>query len=415
VTNSKIFDINFYSKKDMTMNKLDTIKTEDMYMPHFADKTKIAITKGKGVYVRDENGKKYIDLTAGWGVTCIGHANPLITRALIRQSKLIIQNPNGGITYSPARAKLLDLLKNILPHNLNRIFFSSSGAEANDAVIKLARKANKKLNVISTFQSFHGRTISTASATGQDIHRNKFNPLMPNYLFVPFNNIDEVKKVIRNDVAAVILEPVQGEGGVIVPDDDYLEKLSSVCEENNVFLILDEVQTGFYRTGTLFASSPYKLNVSFMTMAKHIAGGFPFGAFAMKEEIAEKLEIGDHGGTYCGNPLGCAVSYEVINYLINNNMEEKIKKTSDFTLDYLKDLKNKFPGIIKEVRGKGLLIAIEFFKDEQAEIINKFSFDNGLILNLKHGKIIRIFPALTIKLNEMKEALDIIKNAMGTV
>jgi len=397
------------------MNKIDTINIEDKYMPLFAGKTKISITKGKGVYVWDEKGKRYLDMTAGWGVTCIGHANPLITKALIRQSKLIIQNPNGGITYSPARSKLLNLLKDILPHNLNKIFFSSSGAEANDAVIKLARKASKKINVISTFQSFHGRTISTASATGQDIHRNKFNPLMPNYLFVPFNNIEEVKKVIKNDVAAVIIEPVQGEGGVIVPDDSYLEKLSQVCEENGAYLILDEVQTGFYRTGDLFASSPYKLNVSFMTMAKHIAGGFPFGAFAMKEEIAEKLEIGDHGGTYCGNPLGCAVSYEVINYLINSNIEEKIKIVSEFTLDYLNDLKNKFPDIIQDVRGKGLLIAIDFFEVQQAEKINKICFDNGLILNLKHGKIIRIFPALTIKLKEMKMALEIIRNAIGAV
>ncbi len=397
------------------MNKIDTINIEDKYMPLFASKTKISITKGKGVYVWDDKGKRYLDMTAGWGVTCIGHANPLITKALIRQSKLIIQNPNGGITYSPARSKLLNLLKDILPHNLNKIFFSSSGAEANDAVIKLARKASKKLNVISTFQSFHGRTISTASATGQDIHRNKFNPLMPNYLFVPFNNIEEVKKVIKNDVAAVIIEPVQGEGGVIVPDDGYLEKLSQVCEENGAYLILDEVQTGFYRTGALFASSPYKLNVSFMTMAKHIAGGFPFGAFAMKEEIAEKLEIGDHGGTYCGNPLGCAVSYEVINYLINSNIEEKIKIVSEFTLDYLNDLKNKFPDIIQDVRGKGLLIAIDFFEVQQAEKINKICFDNGLILNLKHGKIIRIFPSLTIKLKEMKMALEIIRNAIGAV
>ncbi|MBN2545856.1 MAG: aspartate aminotransferase family protein [Spirochaetes bacterium] len=397
------------------MNKLNTIKIEDKYMPKFSVKTKIAIIKGKGVYVWDENGKKYIDMTSGWGVTCIGHANPIITKALIKQSKKIIQNPNGGNTYSQARARLLDLLKDILPHNLSKIFFSSSGAEANDAVIKLARKASQKLNVISTFQSFHGRTISTASATGQDIHRNKFNPLMPNYIFVPFNNIDEVKKVIKNNVAAVIVEPIQGEGGVIVPDEDYLEKLSTVCEENNVYLILDEVQTGFYRTGTLFASSPYKLNVSFMTMAKHIAGGFPFGAFAMKEEIAEELEIGDHGGTYCGNPLGCAVSYEVINYLINNNMEEKIKKVSDFIINYLRELKNRFPDIISDVRGKGLLIAVEVFDDKKAEKLEKFSLDNGLILNVKHGKIIRLFPALTTKLNEIKDALEIIKNAIETV
>ena len=213
---------------------LDTFQVEDTHYASFANKTKISIEKGEGVYAYDEEGKKYIDFTAGWGVTSIGHANPVIIDALLEQGQKIIQNPNSGATYSPARSKLISLMHEILPENLTRIFFANSGAEANDAAIKLARKATGKLNIISTVNSFHGRTISTVSATGQDSHRDRFNPLIPNHIFVPYNDIMAIEKVIGDDVAAVIVEPIQGEGGVNVPDQEYLKKLSDLCTKNNV-------------------------------------------------------------------------------------------------------------------------------------------------------------------------------------
>ncbi len=302
---------------------LDTFQIEDKHYASFANKKKISIEKGEGVYVYDEEGKKYIDFTAGWGVTSIGHANPVITEALLDQSKKIIQNPNSGATYSPSRSKLISLMQKILPENLTRVFFANSGAEANDAAIKLARKATGKLNIISAEKSFHGRTISTVSATGQNTHRNRFNPLIPNHIFVPYNDIEAVKRVIGNDVAAVIVEPIQGEGGINVPDSDYLENLSDLCTKNDVLLIVDEIQTGFYRTGPLFMSDNVKIDI--LTMAKGIAGGFPFGAFAITEELNNKFEIGDHGGTYCGNPLGCAVAYSVIKYMLNNKIWENVE------------------------------------------------------------------------------------------
>ncbi|MDP4268346.1 MAG: aminotransferase class III-fold pyridoxal phosphate-dependent enzyme, partial [Bacteroidota bacterium] len=214
---------------------LETIEVEDKYFVPFFNRIKISVERGEGIYVYDENGKQYMDFTAGWGVTCIGHASPVITNALTAQCSKIIQNPESGKTYSPARAKLLQLMSQILPHNLGRVFFANSGAEANDAVIKLARKVSGKKNIISTYDSFHGRTISTASATGQTAHRDKYDPLMPNYIFVPFNNIVEVEKVINNDVAAVIVEPIQGEGGIRVPHEDYLIKLSNLCKKNDVY------------------------------------------------------------------------------------------------------------------------------------------------------------------------------------
>jgi acetylornithine/N-succinyldiaminopimelate aminotransferase len=395
-----------------TAQGMKTIAIEDRYMAPFFNRTRLSIDRGKGVCVWDENGKRYLDFTAGWGVTCIGHANPVITRALCEQAKKIVQNPNSGVTYSPARARLLSLMSKILPPGLTRVFFASSGAEANDAVIKLARKVSGKMNVISMEQSFHGRTISTASATGQAKHREKFNPLMPNYLFVPYNNVDALERVISRDVAAVILEPVQGEGGVIVPAPDYLASVSDLCHKNRVFLIIDEVQTGFCRTGPMFASKQPGVIIDFLTMAKGIAGGFPFGAFAVTEDVAKKFEKGDHGGTYCGNPLGCAVSYAVIKYLIDNRISSHVHRIGAETMAELNEWKRQFPKFIADVRGRGLLIAIQMSHNEIADSIKMECLDKGLILNITHGNIIRLFPALTITSGEMEKGLTILRAAV---
>lgn len=392
---------------------LDTFQIEDIHYASFANKRKISIEKGEGVYVYDEEGKKYIDLTSGWGVTSIGHANPVITEALNQQSKKIIQNPNSGATYSPSRSKLISLMQEILPDNLTRIFFSNSGAEANDAAIKLARKATGKLNIISTEKSFHGRTISTVSATGQKTHRSRFNPLIPNHIFVPYDDIPAVEEVIGNDVAAVIVEPIQGEGGINVPDSDYLKNLSDLCTQNDVLLIIDEIQTGFYRTGPLFMSDNVKIDI--LTMAKGIAGGFPFGAFAITEKLNNKFQIGDHGGTYCGNPLGCAVAYSVIKYMIGNKIWENVDEISKFTFNELKEMKKEHSDIIKDIRGKGLLIAIEMVNEEVADSLNSKCLDNGLILNVTQGNVVRIFPALNISKEEMNKGLTIFKKALNEI
>ena len=391
----------------------DTIKTEESCFAPFFNKTPVSIERGDGVFVWDEEGKKYIDFTSGWGVTCIGHAHPIITEALCNQSKKIIQNPNSGLTYSPVRASLLSLMIRILPPNLTRVFFSNSGAEANDAAIKLARKATGRTDVISTNMSFHGRTISTASATGQAKHRDKFKPLMPGYRFVPFNDAGALKSTMDENTAAVILEPIQGEGGVCIPSEGYLEEVSRLCKSNGSLLIVDEIQTGFWRTGSVFAISDLDVKADFLTMAKGIAGGFPFGAFAMSNIVAENIEKGDHGGTYCGNPLGCAVSIAVLGYLIDHDIASNVKTVGGFALNQLNLFKQEFSEIITDVRGKGLLLAIEFKNDEIAKKMFDLGFEKGLLLNITQGKVIRIFPALNITRDEMEEGLVIIKEIMS--
>jgi acetylornithine/N-succinyldiaminopimelate aminotransferase len=393
----------------------ETFEIEDTYFAPFFVKQKISIEKGDGVYVWDEEGRRYLDFTAGWGVTCIGHANPVITDALVDQGRKIIQNPNSGLTYSPARARLLSLLAGILPLHLTRVFFTNSGAETNDAAIKLARKVTGRPEIVSTYQSFHGRTISTASATGQAKNRDRYRPLMPNYRFVPYNDLDALESSLDESVAAVILEPIQGEGGIRIPSDDYLKGVSELCKKNGSLLIMDEIQTGFFRTGPAFITGSCGVNADFLTMAKGIAGGFPFGAFAMSEEVAEKLEIGDHGGTYCGNPLGCAVSYAVIKYLIDNNISKNVEEMGRLALNRMQQWESAYGDAVAEVRGKGLLIMIEFQNEEIATKIKDECLARGLLVTQTQGIGIRIFPALNIKKGELEEGLHIIEDAIGSV
>lgn len=394
------------------MTTAKTIQVEDRCSPPFFKKIPVSIERGAGVQVWNEEGNRYLDFTSGWGVTCLGHAHPVIADALMEQSRKIIQNPDSGLTYSPARARLLSLLAEIIPAPLTRVFFSNSGAEANDAAIKLARKVTGRLDVIAMDQSFHGRTISTASATGQTKHREKFNPLMPNYRFVPYNDLDALKKAINNRVAALILEPVQGEGGVIIPADGYLKEVSKLCKANGSLLIIDEIQTGFCRTGPMFAIGPLDVEADFMTMAKGIAGGFPFGAFAMTEAVAAKLEPGDHGGTYCGNPLGCAVAYAVIRYLLDHQVSAEVLKTGGFALGRLRQWMETYPERIVDVRGRGLLLAIEFGDEKTAAAVAGECLDRHLFVRQTQGKMIRIFPALNIKQDELEEGLLLLEESI---
>jgi acetylornithine/N-succinyldiaminopimelate aminotransferase len=390
-----------------------TRQIEDTFFAPFFARIPLSIERGDGIYVYDENDAKYYDFTAGWGVTSIGHGSPVITDALVEQSRKIVQNPEAGKTYSPARARLLLLLHEILPHGLTRVFFVNSGAEANDAAIKLARKVTGRKNVISLQGSFHGRTIGTVSATGQAAHRDKYAPLVPNHVTVPFNNLAAAERAIGGDVAAVIVEPIQGEGGVRVPAPDYLVRLDELCRRHGVCLIIDEVQTGFYRTGPAFASSPYALHADFLTMGKGMAGGFPFAAFAMSDRIARAIAIGDHGGTYCGNPLGCAVAHAVIRHLIDAHIGENVERVGAFALTTMKGWQAAFPGAVADVRGRGLLIALELADAQLAADVREECLANRLLVNVTQKTVIRLFPALTISWGEMNAGLHLLKQALN--
>ena len=381
-------------------------------MAPFFVKQRVSVERGEGVYVWDEEGNRYLDFTSGWGVTCIGHSQRVITEALCEQAGKIIQNPNSGLTYSPTRARLLSLMCEVLPANLTRVFFTNSGAEANDAAMKLARKVTKRTDIIAMEQGFHGRTISAVSATGQAKYRAKFSPLLSGHRFVPYGDLDGLAQCLDSDVAAVILEPIQGEGGVCIPPATYLAEVSRLCRENGTLLIIDEIQTGFCRTGPMFASDFPGVQIDFMTMAKGLAGGFPFGAFAVSEAVAQQFELGDHGGTYCGNPLGCAVAHAVINYLVDHCISAHVERMGNLLLDQLHQWQQRDPATIVDVRGAGLLAIIEFKDEATASRIDAACVEQGLFVRQTQGTGIRLFPALNITQEELMEGLGILETAI---
>ncbi len=397
------------------MGTAETIAIENEHMPPFFVKIPVSIARGEGVYVWDQEGNRYLDLTAGWGVTCIGHAHPAIRDSLTEQAALILQNPNSGLTYSPARARLLSLLADVLPPGLTRVFFTNSGAEANDAAIKLARKVTGRTDVVSTTGSFHGRTISTASATGQAKHHDKFRPLMPGYRFVPYADIDAVRDALDGDVAALIMEPIQGEGGVRLPSDGYLANVSRLCRANGSLLIVDEIQTGFCRTGPMFAIGTTGAEADFLTMAKGIAGGFPLGAFAVTEAVSGRLEAGDHGGTYCGNPLACAVAYTVIRYLLDNDITTHVEKMGQAALSEMNRWKQAYPAVVADIRGRGLLLLAEFCDEETATRIAAECLSRRVFIRQTQGNGIRVFPALNIERGPLMDGLAVIREAIERI
>ena len=397
------------------MGTSDTTAIENAHMPPFFTKTPVSIERGEGVYVWDEEGERYLDLTAGWGVTSIGHAHPVIQAALAEQGALILQNPDSGLTYSPARARLLALLAEILPAGLTRVFFTNSGAEANDAAVKLARKVTGREVVVTTDGSFHGRTISMVSATGQARQRDKFRPQMPGYRFIPYDDVSALERTLDAGVAAVIVEPIQGEGGVRIPSTGYLRAVSELCRANGTLLVVDEVQTGFARTGPMFATSASGARADLLTMAKGIAGGFPLGAFALTEGVSAKLEAGDHGGTYCGNPLACAVGYAVIRYLLDNDISTHVSELGRDALDEMARWRRRYPDIVTDVRGRGLLLLIEVRDEATAAAIVAECLSRRVFVRQTQGSGIRVFPALNIEREQLAMGLATLAKSIAVV
>lgn len=391
---------------------MNTIAVEDQYSPPFFHRLPISITRGEGVYVWNESGRKYLDFTAGWGVTSLGHAHPVIVEALERQAKMILQTPNASLTYSPVRAQLLALMAEILPPGLTRMFFCTSGSEANDAAIKLARKVTGKMDIVVAQGGFHGRMESTARASGLIQNREQFDPLSVHYRIVKYGEIEDLNAALDESVAAVLLEPIQGEGGVIIPPAGYLAAVSELCRDHRILLIIDEVQTGFCRTGPIFATSQLGLAMSFMSMGKGIAGGFPFAALAMTEEVSRRLNPGDHGGTYLGNPLGCAVALAVIRYLIDHDISSHVATLGEVLCRELTRLHDRYPFLIREVRVRGLMAAMEVDRPALGEAIHRSALQWGVITNLARGNVIRLLPPLIVTKDELLRGVELLEQAL---
>lgn len=383
------------------MNTQDLIKIEDDYFINTFTRQPIVLDHGEGVKVWDIDGNEYLDMFAGIAVNCLGHNHPKLVKAIQDQAEKLIHI--SSIYYNePA---LIYAKRLIEMTSFDRIFYANSGAEANEGAIKLAVKYTGKSEIISTVDSFHGRTIMTLAATGHEEYHEPFKAVMPKgFINVEYNNIDAIKEAITENTAAIIIEPVQGEGGVNVPDKEYFQEIEKLCKEKGIVLIVDEVQTGFGRCGTLFAHELYGIKPDIMTMAKGIGGGVPMGGILATEEVASAFVPGDHGTTFGGGPLVCAAANAVLDAFEEENVLDNVNEVGQYFIDELKKLDKD---VIADVRGVGLMVGLELTKPG-AEYVDKLR-EAGFLINCTAGNVLRFVPPLTItkeEIDEFVKALD---------
>lgn len=365
--------------------------------------------KGKGPWLWDINGKKYLDFFPGWAVSGLGHCPELVVKAITKQVKRLMHVANNYYIDVQALCakKLIEISFD------GKVFFCNSGAEANEAAIKLCRLYGSKTGrykIISMRNSFHGRTLATVTMTGQEKYSAPFKPLPEGFLYAEFNNISSLKDCIDEKTAGVIIEPIQGEGGINVACEEYLKQVRDLCNSKDILLIFDEVQTGMGRTGNWFAFQHYGVQPDIMTLAKTLGGGFPIGAMIAKKPICDLLVPGTHASTFGGNPLACSAAIAVIETIENENLLENVRNLSPWFIDELKKLQKEF-SVIKEVRGIGFMIGVEL--NVKGTGFVQRCRKNGLLLNCTHDTVIRIMPPLGITKTLLKKGLEIIKKSLS--
>ena len=365
----------------------------------------LQIVSGNGVIVKDVNGKEYIDCVGGNGVCIAGHTHPKIIAAIKNQADKLITCPT--IFYNETRAKLYEKLAEITPKSMKKTFLSNSGAESVECAIKLARKATGKLEVIAMKQGFHGRTLGALAATWNPKYRKPFLPSESNVKHVRYGDFDDLKNSITENTCAILLEAIQGEAGIIIPPEGYLQQVREICTNKNIPLIIDEVQTGFGRTGKLFACEHENIEPDIMTMAKGIAGGIPMGATIAREEIFDKLKPGEHYSTFGGNPFACAAALATINVIETEKLVENSAILGEKLLTGLKKALSDIK-IIKNIRGKGLFVAIEL-RVKNKEYVLK-ALENGVLCLTSQKTILRLLPPLVIKENEVNKIIEMLQH-----
>jgi len=366
--------------------------------------------KGKGSVLTDIHGKKYLDFFPGWGVSNLGHCHPKVMGAVRDQIGKLIHIPNN--LYNPYQAKLAKELVRIAFEG--KIFFCNSGAEAVETAIKFVRMygEGKRHEIITTINSFHGRTMGALTATGQDKHQKGFMPLVPGFKYVPFNDLNALKASLTPQTAAIVLELVQGEGGINVAAKEYVQAIRQICNDKKILMIVDEIQTGMARTGEIFAYKHYGITPDVMCLAKALGGGLPIGAMIVKKELADIFKPGMHGSTFAGSPLVCKAALGVIKAIYAEKIMKNVKAQGPYLVEKLNELKSKYD-IIKEVRGLGLMIGVEL--TIEAEAIFKECFARGLIINCTQGNVLRIMPALNVTRRQINKAIHILDGAMAAV
>jgi len=364
----------------------------------------LALKKGSGAVVWDVEGNSYIDCLAGIAVNNVGHAHPRVAEAIADQAKELIHTSN--LYYTQQQVELAELLVGVSPHDL--AFFCNSGAEAVEGSIKLARKYTGKGGIITMENSFHGRTLTALTATGQKKYQKGFGPLTPGFTHVPYGDIEAVRKAVTDETAAVLVEPIQGEGGVVVPPEGYLKSLKELCQEKDILLIFDEVQTGFGRTGDMFASQTFNVTPDIIALAKGIAGGFPMGAVIASEDVGSAFQPGDHAATFGGGPLACAAAIASIKVILDEDLLTKSKENGNYFQSKLNFLKEDH-GIVEDVRGSGLMLGMEL-DVECGDMVNDMR-EEGVLINCAAGKVLRFVPPLVTR----KDQIDTVSCILGDV
>lgn len=381
-------------------------ETEKYYLPVFG-RYQMVMELGQGCRVWDNEGNEYVDAFAGIAVNSLGYNNPVLVKAISEQASKLMHCSN--LYYTEIQAKALRVVAEAT--GMDRIFFANCGAEGNEGAMKLARKygvskAPTKYKIISADESFHGRTFDTLAATGHDYYHVGYGPLSPGHVLVPYGDIKALEAQMDDDVCAVLLEPIQGEGGVHVPPAEYLQQVRALCDKHDALLIFDEVQTGVARTGKWFAYMHSGVKPDILTFAKGIGGGFPVAGFAVPERLAHVFKPGDHGGTFGGNPLACAAVYATLTTIKSEGLVDKVAEKGEYFKNELRKLQKKYPDKVTDVRGCGLMLGMEVAGEGKP--IVESCLANNVIVNCTAGNVIRIVPPLIIS----KEEIDIVVAAL---
>jgi acetylornithine/N-succinyldiaminopimelate aminotransferase len=389
----------------------DWQELEKKYYMQVIARTPVTLVKGKGARVWDDQGREYLDFVAGWAVDSLGHCHPAVARALAAQARTLIQTSNQFFT-----TPQVELAQLLVEHScMDKVFIGNSGLEVNEGAVKLARryghlKLNGAYEVITAFNSFHGRSLAMTAATGQEKFHKPYVPMPAGFVNVKFNDVEAIKAATTDKTCAVMLEPVQGEGGVNIPDNDYLKDVRAWCDSRGIILILDEIQTGVCRLGPLFGYELYGVEPDIVTLAKGLASGVPIGVLLAKEKAAV-FGIGEHGSTFGGNPLTCATACATLNYIIDNDISDNVKKVGQYLLTSLAGLKKRY-SIITEVRGVGLLVAVQFNGDIAQQVLMA-CLKEGLLVNAVKPNAIRLMPALIIGQREVDRAIGMLDKALS--
>lgn len=390
------------------MNEKEIVDVEEKIMANTFSKRNRVITRGKGALVWDINGNEYIDCTGSYGVCIVGHCHPRVVEAVQRQVETLIAC--HASFYNDVRSELLEKIIGIAPKGLDKVFLSNSGAESVECAIKLARKYSGKPEIVALVGAFHGKTMGALSATWKKKYRVPFMPLVPGFKHVPPNNLEKVREAITEKTAAILVEPIRGEGGVRVPSDDFLPGLKEICDEKDVLLIFDEVQTGFGRTGKVFACEHWNVVPDIMCLAKSVAGGIPMGATFARQDVMSAFQRGEHSSTFSGNPLVCAAASAAIDVLVEERLPERAATLGRYFKGKLEGLQEKYR-IVREVRGLGLMLGMELRFDVYNILLG--CMDRGVLVLDAGRNVLRFLPPLVIEKEQIDRVIEVLDVVMA--